>query len=282
MIRLKNLQKDYKDFKLDVTMEVPDGRVTGIIGKNGAGKTTTIKAILGLISTDGGEIEVFGKNPKDFTGEDKANIGVALSEACFSMVLTVNDAISILKGFYEQFDEADFREKCKAQSLPFDKQIKDFSNGMKAKLRVLTAMSHKASLLILDEPTAGLDVLARNEVLQMIRDYLGEDQDRSVIISSHISSDLEGLCDDIYMIDGGKIILHEDTDMLLGKYGLVKVGEEEFEALDKKYIIATQKDSYSYTCLTSEKQFYAENYPKAVVENAHIDDIIVLMLGGRK
>lgn len=282
MIRLKNLQKDYKDFKLDVTMEVPAGRVTGIIGKNGAGKTTTIKAILGLISTDGGEIEVLGKNPKDFNGEDKKNIGVAMAEAGFSMVLTVNDAISILKGFYEEFDEADFRKKCKEQSLPFDKQIKDFSNGMKAKLRVLTAMSHKASLLILDEPTAGLDVLARNEVLQMIRDYLGEDQDRSVIISSHISSDLEGLCDDIYMIDGGKIILHEDTDTLLGKYGLVKVGEEEYEALDKKYIIATQKDSYSYTCLTSEKQFYAENYPKAVVENAHIDDIIVLMLGGKK
>ncbi len=282
MIRLKNLQKDYKDFKLDVSMEVPDGRVTGIIGKNGAGKTTTIKAILGLIKTDGGEIEVFGKDPKDFTCEDKKKFGVALSEAGFPMILTITDVISILKGFYEDFDERDFRDKCKAQSLPFDKAIKDFSSGMKAKLRVLTAMSHKASLLILDEPTAGLDVLARNDVLQMIRDYLGEDQDRSVIISSHISSDLEGLCDDIYMIDNGKIILHEDTDVLLGKYGLVKVGEEEYESLDKKYILASQKESYSYTCLTSEKQFYAENYPKAVVENAHIDDIIVLMLGGGK
>ncbi|MBP8969867.1 MAG: ABC transporter ATP-binding protein [Lachnospiraceae bacterium] len=280
MIRLNNLRKDYKDFKLDVSMEVPGGRVTGLIGKNGAGKTTTIKAILGLIKTDGGEIEVFGKNPKDFTGEDKKQFGVALSDAGFPMILTITDVISILKGFYEDFDEKDFTEKCKAQSLPFDKAIKDFSSGMKAKLRVITAMSHKASVLILDEPTAGLDVLARNDVLQMIRDYLGEDPDRSVIISSHISSDLEGLCDDIYMIDNGKIILHEDTDVLLGNYGLVKVGEEEYGSLDKKYILASQKDSYSYTCLTSEKQFYVENYPKAVVENAHIDDIIVLMLGG--
>lgn len=280
MIRLNNLRKDYKDFKLDVSMEVPGGRVTGLIGKNGAGKTTTIKAILGLIKTDGGEIEVFGKNPKDFTGEDKKQFGVALSDAGFPMILTITDVISILKGFYEDFDEKDFMEKCKAQSLPFDKAIKDFSSGMKAKLRVITAMSHKASVLILDEPTAGLDVLARNDVLQMIRDYLGEDPDRSVIISSHISSDLEGLCDDIYMIDNGKIILHEDTDVLLGNYGLVKVGEEEYGSLDKKYILASQKDSYSYTCLTSEKQFYVENYPKAVVENAHIDDIIVLMLGG--
>ena len=280
MIRLNNLRKDYKDFKLDVSMEVPGGRVTGLIGKNGAGKTTTIKAILGLIKTDGGEIEVFGKNPKDFTGEDKKQFGVALSDAGFPMILTITDVISILKGFYEDFDEKDFMEKCKAQSLPFDKAIKDFSSGMKAKLRVITAMSHKASVLILDEPTAGLDVLARNDVLQMIRDYLGEDPDRSVIISSHISSDLEGLCDDIYMIDNGKIILHEDTDVLLGNYGLVKVGEEEYGSLDKKYILASQKDSYSYTCLTSEKQFYVDNYPKAVVENAHIDDIIVLMLGG--
>ncbi len=280
MIRLNNLRKDYKDFKLDVSMEVPGGRVTGLIGKNGAGKTTTIKAILGLIKTDGGEIEVFGKNPKDFTGEDKKQFGVALSDAGFPMILTITDVISILKGFYEDFDEKDFMEKCKAQSLPFDKAIKDFSSGMKAKLRVITAMSHKASVLILDEPTAGLDVLARNDVLQMIRDYLGEDPDRSVIISSHISSDLEGLCDDIYMINNGKIILHEDTDVLLGNYGLVKVGEEEYGSLDKKYILASQKDSYSYTCLTSEKQFYVENYPKAVVENAHIDDIIVLMLGG--
>ncbi len=280
MIRLKNLQKDYKDFKLDVSMEVPEGRVTGIIGKNGAGKTTTIKAILGLIRTDGGEIEVFGKNPGDFTGEDKKKIGVALSDTGFCSVLTVKDVISILGSFYEDFDETDFKDKCKAQSLPLDKPLKDFSSGMKAKLRVLTAMSHKASILILDEPTAGLDVIARNDVLQMIRDYLGEDQTRSVIISSHISSDLEGLCDDIYMIDNGRIILHEDTDVLLGKYGLVKVGEDDYESLDKKYIIASQKDSYSYTCLTSEKQFYAENYPKAVVENAHIDDIIVLMLGG--
>lgn len=280
MISLKNLQKDYKDFKLDVSMEVPEGRVTGIIGKNGAGKTTTLKAILGLIRVDGGKIEVMGKNPKNFTVEDKKNIGVALSEAGFSMVLTVTDVIHILKGFYGDFDEKDFTEKCKAQSLPLDKQIKDFSSGMKAKLRVLTAMSHNASLLILDEPTAGLDVIARNDVLQMIRDYLGEDSERSVIISSHISSDLEGLCDDIYMIDNGKVILHEDTDVLLGKYGLVKVGEEDYLNLDKKYILASQKESYSYTCLTSEKQFYAENYPKAVVENAHIDDIIVLMVGG--
>ena len=282
MIRLNNLQKEYKGFKLDISMEIPDGCVTGLIGRNGAGKTTTIKAILGLIRPTSGEIEVLGKSPADFTSDDKKKIGTALSEAGFAMVFTIKEVISVLKGFYEDFDEEDFTKKCKEQSLPFDKPIKDFSSGMKAKLRVLTAMSHKAELLILDEPTAGLDVIARNDVLQMIRDYMKEDPGRSIIISSHISSDLEGLCDDVYMINDGKIILHEDIDTLLGNYGLIKVGEEEYHNLDKKYIIATEKERYSYTCLTSEKQFYVDNYPKAVVENAHIDDIIVLMLGGKE
>ena len=282
MIRLNNLQKEYKGFKLDITMEVPGGRVTGIIGKNGAGKTTTLKAILGLIKPDSGEIEVFGKNPSDFSVDDKKMIGASLSEAGFCMIFTIEDVIATLKAFYEDFNEEDFRSICKAQSLPFDKQLKDFSSGMKAKLRVLTAMCHSAKLLVLDEPTAGLDVIARNEVLDMIRTYLEEDPERSVIISSHISSDLEGLCDDIYMISDGKVILHEDTDALLGNYGIIKLDENEYESLDKKYILATKKEKFSITCLTSEKQFYAENYPKVVIENAHIDDVIVMMLGGRK
>lgn len=282
MVRLNNLQKEYKGFKLDITMDIPEGRVTGLIGRNGAGKTTTLKAILGLIEPTSGEIEVLGKKPREFTAEDKKQIGTALSLSGFNLIFTVKDVIAILKGFYKDFNEEDFRNKCRQQELPFDKPIKDFSTGMRAKLRVLVAMSHSAKLLILDEPTAGLDVIARNDVLNIIRTYLEEDSSRSVIISSHISTDLEGLCDDIYMINGGKIIIHEDTDTLLGKYGLVKVSREEYEALDKKYIIGTKEESFSVTCLTSEKQFYAENYPKAVVENAHIDDIIVLILGGEK
>ena len=160
-----------------------------------------------------------------------------------------------------------------------DKQIKDFSSGMKAKLKVLLAISHKAKLLVLDEPTTGLDVLARNEVLGMLREYLEEDGSRSILISSHISSDLEGLCDDIYMIDRGQIILHEDTDVLLSKYGLLKMSEKEYEELDKQYVTASKKEKFSITCLTNEKQFYIDNYPGIVVENSSIDDIIVLTLG---
>ena len=281
MIKINNLQKNYKDFSLDVSLEIPAGTVTGLIGKNGAGKSTTIKAILGLIKPDGGTLEVLGKDPQKFTSKDKEQLGVALSDSGFSMMLNLEDIVKILKSMYRSFDEKFFREQCKEQGLPFDKTIKDFSTGMKAKLRVLVAISHAAKLLILDEPTSGLDVLARNDILDMLRDYLAQDSERSILISSHISSDLEGLCDNVYMIHKGKIILREDTDAILGQYGILKVSEDEYAKLDKQYLKATKKESFGYTCLTNEKQFYLDNYPNIVVENGNIDDMIMILLGGK-
>ena len=208
MIKINQLQKNFKDFSLNVSLSIAPGTVTGLIGKNGAGKSTTIKLILGLLRPSSGEIKVFGKSPCDFTVEDRENIGVALSDSGFSTMFNILDILKIMRNMYKQFDEKFFVDNCKEQELPFDKQIKDFSTGMKAKLRVLTALSHNAKLLILDEPTAGLDVIARNEVLDILRNYLAQDTERSMLISSHISSDLEGMCDDIYMIDKGAILLH--------------------------------------------------------------------------
>ena len=278
MIVIENLQKKYKGFELNVSINIPEGTVTGLIGKNGAGKSTTIKSILGLVRPDSGSIKVLGKDP----GEELDSIGVALSDSNFSMMLNIKDVVSILRASYKDFQEEEFTERCKRQNLPFDKPIKDFSSGMKAKLKVLSALSHKAKLLVLDEPTTGLDVLARNEVLDLLREYMEEDPSRSILISSHISSDLEGLCDDIYMIDRGRICLHEDTDTLLGRYGILKMSDREFEELDKQYIKVSRKERLSVTCLTDEKQYYLDNYPNIVVENSSIDDIIVLTLGGNE
>jgi ABC-2 type transport system ATP-binding protein len=278
MIVIENLQKKYKGFELNVSINIPEGTVTGLIGKNGAGKSTTIKSILGLVRPDSGSIKVLGKDP----GEELDSIGVALSDSNFSMMLNIKDVVSILRASYKDFQEEEFTERCKRQNLPFDKPIKDFSSGMKAKLKVLSALSHKAKLLVLDEPTTGLDVLARNEVLDLLREYMEEDPSRSILISSHISSDLEGLCDDIYMIDRGRICLHEDTDTLLGRYGILKMSDKEFEELDKQYIKVSRKERLSVTCLTDEKQYYLDNYPNIVVENSSIDDIIVLTLGGNE
>lgn len=279
MIKIEGLKKKYKDFTLDISLEVPDGSVTGLIGKNGAGKSTTIKAILGLIRPDEGSVQVLDKDSESLTVRDKEAIGTALSDSGFSQYLNTEDVIHILKKMYHSFREEDFRRQCREQGLPFDKPIREFSTGMKAKLRVLVAMCHDARLLILDEPTSGLDVLARNEILDMLRTYLEEDPSRSILISSHISSDLESLCDDIYMIHQGKILLHEDTDTILGKYGVLKVDESTYAGLDQRYLLRTKKESFGYTCLTNEKQYYIDNYPDIVIENSGIDQMILLMLG---
>ena len=277
MIKIDHLSKRYENFNLDISMEIPEGCVTGIVGKNGAGKSTTIKAILGLIEPDGGSVTVFGKAADKLDGSDKERMGIAFAESGFSNYIDIEAAAGILKKMYSNFDEEFFFSQVKAQELPLKKKIKEFSTGMKAKLRVLVAMSHKAELLILDEPTAGLDVMARNSILDLLRNYIAEDDRRSILSPSHISGDLEGLCDDIYMIHNGRVILHEDTDVLLGSYAVLKVTDEMFEKLDKTYLVKTRESSYGYTCFTNEKQYYADNYPGIVIENGSIDELIVMM-----
>ena len=281
MISIENLVKKYDGFELNISMEIPSGKVSGLVGKNGDGKSTTIKSILGLVKPNSGKVVLMGKDVTDITARDKQKLGVALSESGFSGYLTVKDVIDIMKNMYQDFNADSFRKLCRKFDLPMDKRIKDFSTGMKAKLRVLTALSHKARLLIMDEPTSGLDVEARNEILDMLRDYLVENEDCSILISSHISSDLEGLCDDIYLIHKGRIILHEDTDKILSNYGILKMDGETYEKMDRSHILEAKKESYGYRCLSDEKQYYVENYPGIVVENSGIDDLILMLTGGK-
>ena len=280
MLKIQHLKKNYDKFSLDCSLELMPGCVTGLIGQNGAGKSTTFKAILGLISTDGGNITILGKDMKDFTAKDKENLGVVLSDSGFSGYLKIKDIIPILQNMYSKFDKSLFIEQVQRFRLPMNKQIKEFSTGMKAKLKVLVAISHNAKLLILDEPTAGLDVIARDELLEMLREFLEKDEERSILISSHISSDLESLCDDLYMIHDGRIILHEDTDVLLSDYALLKVDADQYDKLDKQFILRSKKETYGYSCLTNQKQYYIENYPKIAIEKGTIDEVITMMIRG--
>ena len=190
------------------------------------------------------------------------------------------DFAAVLEAMYTNVKKTEFLKACDHYQLPVNKKIKDFSTGMKAKVKILAAISHKPSFLLLDEPTAGLDVLAREDLLNMLRDYMEEDDTRSILISSHISTDLEGLCDDLYMIDKGRIVLHEDMDTLLGQYGLLKMTREQYETVDKQYFLRKRKESYGYSILTNEKQFYLENYPQITMENGNIDDVIAMMVKG--
>ena len=280
MLKIEHLKKSYENFSLDCSLEIKRGHVTGLIGQNGAGKSTTFKAILGLISYEHGDITILGKPLAQFTAKDKQDLGVVLSDSGFSGYLTINDILPIMENLYKNFDKSFFLEQVEKFQLPCDKKIKDFSTGMKAKVKVLTAISHHAKLLILDEPTAGLDVIARDELLEMLRDFMVKDEERSILISSHISSDLESICDDLYMIHQGNVILHEDTDVLLSDYALLKVDEEEYAGLDKQYLLRSKKESYGYSCLTNQKQYYAENYPKIAIEKGTIDEVITMMIRG--
>ena len=279
MLKMTSVKKNYKDFTLDCTLEIKPGYVTGLVGRNGAGKTTAFKSVLGLISVDGGEIEIFGKKLSDFKSKDKEKIGVLLSDSGFSGELKVKDIIPVLSAVYSQFDKEDLLKKCKQMKLPLDKKIKEFSTGMKARLKLIIAITHNADLLILDEPTAGMDVMARESIIDMLREYM-EQGERAILISSHISGDLEGLCDDIYMIDNGKIILHQDTDVILSSYGILKLRDEEYRKLDKSHILKIKKENFGISCLTDEKQFYLDNYPGIVVERGGIDSVITMMIGG--
>ncbi len=280
MLKVSNLEKHYRDFSLNCSLEVRPGFVTGLIGPNGAGKSTTFKAVLGLIRPDGGTIEIFGKDRNTLKDSGRGQIGVVLSDSGFSEYLSVKDICRVMACMYPTFDKKRFLERCREFQLPVDKKVKGFSTGMKAKLKLLAAMSHQTRLLILDEPTSGLDVAAREKLLDMLRTYMEEDENRAILISSHISRDLEGLCDDLYMIQDGHIVLHEETDTLLSSYGVIKVSEEQYRMLDKQYILCSRKETFGYSLLTDERQYYVENYPQVVVENADIDEVLLLMMKG--
>ncbi len=280
MIKLEHVQKRYGDFALDCTLEVLPGRVTALIGQNGAGKSTAFKTLLGLVRPDGGRVTLLGKDLQAFTHKDKAQLGVVLADSGFSGYLTLVDVVAILRGLYPAFDEPFFREQAAKCGLPLHKKLKEFSTGMKAKLKVLVAVSHGAKLLILDEPTAGLDVIARDELLTLLREFMEAEEGRSILISSHISADLESLCDDIYMIHGGNMVLHEETDVLLDSYAVLKVDEAMFASLDKQHLLRVKREPYGYACLTAQRQFYQENYPGIVAEKGSVDSVITLMIKG--
>lgn len=279
LLRAENVQKQYKDFKLNCSLQVEEGCVTGLIGANGAGKSTLFKSILGLIQTDGGSIEILGKNQKVQTISDKEEIGVVLAENTFSCVLTVKDIVAMMQAMYHRFNKEQFLKKCEKYQLPLDKQLKEFSTGMKAKLKLLVAMSYDAKLLLLDEPTVGLDSVIRSELLDEMREFMNQ-EGKAILISSHISSDLESLCDDFYFIQNGSIVLHEDTDVLLSDYATLKVSKEQYDKMDKEYILYRKEEAFGYQLLTKEKQYYMDNYRDLVAERGSIDDLMLLVTKG--
>ncbi|MCH5248748.1 MAG: ABC transporter ATP-binding protein [Lachnospiraceae bacterium] len=281
MVKLDNVQKHYGDFNLNCSIQLEEGHITGIIGANGAGKSTMFKSILGLISTDGGTVEILGKGGSKLDTSDKQQIGVVFADSTFNGSFSIMDITTIMESMYENFDKKTYLEKCEKYGLPLKKRIHDFSTGMTAKFKLLTAMSYGAKLLILDEPTVGLDSVVRSDLLDEMREFM-EQEGRAILISSHISSDLEGLCDDLYFLKDGNILFHEDTDVILSDYAILKVSEEQYINLDKSRVLYRKKEPFGYMLLTGNKQYYLDNYREIVAERGSIDDVLLMMAKGER
>jgi ABC-2 type transport system ATP-binding protein len=217
VIELKNVEKDYGDFKLDnVSFSVPEGSVCGFIGQNGAGKTTTIKLMLDVIRADHGEIFLFGEDIKKDSARLREDVGVVFDEMGFHEFMTGRDINIMMKNIYQKWDEAVFFDYLKRFSLPAKKKCGAFSRGMRMKLQIAVALSHHARLLVMDEPTSGLDPIVRNEMLKIFREFVAE-KDHTILISSHITGDIEKLADEVVFIDGGKIVLKGKKKEILKK-----------------------------------------------------------------
>ncbi len=282
ILEIKDLCKTYDNFELKkVSFNLPKGMIMGFIGENGAGKTTTIKAILNIIQSYRGEIKIFGLDNRKDEKKIKEDIGVVLDDMFFPEILTPNDINSTLKGVYQNWDTKMFYDYLKEFSLLPNKQIKTFSKGMRKKLEIITALSHHPKLLILDEPTSGLDPVARAEVMEIFQNFIEKD-DCSILLSSHITTDLEHMADYITFINHGEVILSKTTNELLEQYGIVKCGEEEFQKIDKKDYLKYRKSKYEYEVLVENKKDFKAKYDIAVIDKITLDDLMVLMIKGEE
>lgn len=282
ILEIKKLSKKYKDFELkDVSLELPKGMIMGFIGENGAGKTTTIKAILNIINNYSGEIKIFNLDNKKDDEQIKENIGVVLDDMFFPELLTPKNINSVMSSIYQNWDSKLYFKYLNDFNLPEEKQIKVFSKGMRKKLEIVTALSHHPKLLILDEPTSGLDPIARNETLEILQDFI-QDEECGVLLSSHITSDLEHIADYITFINNGEILLSKTCDELLESYGIVKCTESEFKSINIKDIIRYKKNKYEYEVLIENKKEFNKKYKFKVIDKITLEDLMVLMIKGVK
>ena len=282
ILEVKNLCKRYNGFELkNINIQLPKGMIMGLIGENGAGKTSTIKAILNLINVDNGAIEILGSSMKNNEKKIKEDIGVVLSDNFFSEYLTPTDIDKIMKNIYKKWDTKLYFKYIEDFKLPKEKIAKEFSSGMKMKLKIAVALSHHPKLLILDEPTSGLDPVARNEILDIFQEFI-QNEENSIFVSSHITSDLEHIADYITFIKDGKVVLSKTRDDLLEKYGIVKCSEEEFKTINKNDFVKFKKNRYEYDILVENKNEFKKKYNIKVVDKPTLEDIMLIYIKGDK
>ena len=279
-IEVRGLCKHYRDFSLrDVSFTVPGGSIMGFIGENGAGKTTTIKSILGLLHTDGGSISVLGRDPVTDRRAIGQDIGVVLDGSFFYEGMRAKDISAVMSRLHSRWDKESFASYCKRFALPMEKPFKEFSKGMRAKLALTTALAHHPKLLVLDEATSGLDPVVRSEMLDLFLEFI-QDEQHSILLSSHITSDLERVADYIVFIHEGKIVFELPKDELLEKFAVVKCPRGGQSALAAAHILGVQESRFDTQVLVDNAPEVRRANPGAVLEPARIDDIMTFFAKG--
>lgn len=275
IIKLKNVEKEFFGFKLGpLDLNIKKGTVTGLIGENGAGKSTTLKLLLNALKKDRGTIEIFGKDINDLSEEEKYKIGFVYDDLYLPDTMDIGEIETFHEKLYRDFWQEDiFYDLVDRFNLPEKQAIKSFSRGMKMKLSFALALSHNAELLILDEATSGLDPVARDDFLDILLDFI-QDENHTVLISSHILSDLEKIADYIAFIHKGDLLFNEEKDRLIEIYGLVSLNNDEYESLDKNAIVAVRKHKFGRECLVVR-----DKMPDGIeLEKPSIEDIMVYMI----
>lgn len=279
ILQVENLTKHYPDFTLDhVSFSVPKGTIMGLIGENGAGKSTTINAILDLIHKDDGTVTFWGQELSS-AKQLKEDIGVVFDGINFYETLTPAKVGKIARAAYSQWDNHLYQDYLKRFQLPLDKEFKQMSKGMKVKLCIAVALSHNPKLLILDEATSGLDPVMRDDILDVFLEFV-QDENHSIMMSSHITTDLEKVAYYITFIHQGKVIFNKKKDDLRYHYGIVRCGAATFDQIDKQEILAYRKEDYQWNVLVADKEKAKKKYKNAVVDDATIDDILLLYVKG--
>lgn len=281
-LKVEHVNKTYPGFSLtDVCFELPKGSIMGLVGENGAGKSTIIKILLGLVQKDSGEVQILGERDLEKNKYVKEDIGVVFDEINFYETLTPVKVEKICKNAYKNWDSTAYALYLEQFSLPKDKEIKTFSKGMQVKLCLAVAMSHQAKLLLLDEPTSGLDPIVREELLDIFLEFV-QDEEHAVLLSSHITTDLEKIADYITFLHKGNVIFSTSKDELIYHYGLVKCKEALLRQMDRGDILAYRKLDYSYEVLVADREMAGRKYPEAVIDPATIEEIMLLYVKGEK
>ena len=282
-IKIENLVKKYEGgFTLGgINIDIPEGIIVGLIGENGAGKTTLVKSILNILKIDEGNISIFGKDMNSYEDEIKEDIGIVLDDIFFPEVLLIKDLDSVFTGVYKNWDSSLFDKYLVDFKLDKNSKIKKLSKGMRKKLEIACALAHKPKLLILDEPTSGLDPIVRNEVLDIFLKFISDDE-HTILLSTHITSDLEHIADNIIFINDGKVLLEDSRDNILEQYAIIKCDKEYLNSIDKKDIVSYKKNKYDCEVLIKNQSLARKKYKDCVIDKITIEELMIMMIKGER